>query len=101
MTNITIGQMFTKEELKKAFKLIEDYFASTVVITENNQADARPPLNDMLKKHILTPETMARIEALVGHENNADYLAYVLQYAYTQVAGKTVSDSIRNLVKRG
>lgn len=68
----TIGQLFTKDEIKKAMKIVRD----------------NPQPNDLLKRDVLTPEVMARIDETTGQENNIDYLCYALQYAFQFAVSK-------------
>lgn len=82
---ITIADLFTEQELKKAFAIIAEserkksYLGGIPAQT----------LNDMLQREVVTPAVMQRINEKTGQENNTTYFCYVLQHAYTQTQGKT------------
>jgi hypothetical protein len=65
--NVSVGELFTEEELRRAVRL---YNRSAV-----------GHFNKDCVREIVTPEVVARINKLLGQENDAGYLAYVIEYA--------------------
>lgn len=63
----TIKQLFTADELKRAL----DIFAASKPGT----------FCDNVVREVVTPEVMARIDALTGQKNDARYMGYALEYA--------------------
>lgn len=86
--NFTVGELFTDAELDAAFDTIHKHFLLGAVQQECGIVDPGPTrLTDKLVAEIIDP-AMSRIEQTTGQPNDARYLAYVLQYAYS----KTVSE---------
>lgn len=87
MDKIAIGTLFTREQLVRAFEIIDEYRVMSVLASESN-LDSGHSLNDRLKTEIVTPEAVAKMEQKTGRKFDADYLCYVLQYAHTMTAKK-------------
>lgn len=73
-TNVKIGDLFTNDELQRAAKL---YDRSVV-----------GRFNENCVREIVTPEVVERINKQLGQENDARYLAYVIEYALMAGRGR-------------
>lgn len=69
---VRIGDIFTEEELRKAAALYK---------TPHHQGSGTRSFAQRCEETIITPEVLARINAKTGQQNNARYLAYMIEYA--------------------
>lgn len=76
---IVLTDLFTEKEIDDSFKIIADHW--TVLPAELYGRDQVPALTDTLVEKIVDP-VLPRINEKTGQQNDARYLAYVLQYAY-------------------
>lgn len=83
---ITVGELFTREELDAAFDLIAKHFLQQALAVVGIEAPATG-LTDKLVAEIIDP-AMPRIEKAAGQPCDAKYMAYVLQYAYSKAVSE-------------
>jgi hypothetical protein len=84
-TYTSIGDLFTREEIEKAFNVFQEY--GVMAVLADDEGKPVSSLNDRLKANVVTPEVMARIDKQTGQANDATYLCYVLQYGFAMTQG--------------
>jgi hypothetical protein len=82
---IVLTDLFTEKEIDDSFKIIADHW--TVLPHAQHGRDQVPALTDVLVEKIVDP-VLCRINEKTGQQNDARYLAYVLQYAYLKTQEK-------------
>lgn len=74
--NVTIGDIFTAEELQRANDIIKAH----------DKSNGNVALIDTLENEIVVP-VLPRINQSTGQDNDARYLAYMLEHIIRNIAG--------------